>query len=183
MAKKTSAKAPAPLVARKQRTREHIIADQGVNVVERFILDNGYTGERTRSDYGFDVVLTTFDEQGCVEEGYIRLQVKATDHIAEYELTRNKDVFAFTIDIKDFHLWTNEPVPVFFILYDAVRRRAYWLYVQAYFATHPLRKADVQAVTLHIPKKNVLGKRTIKWMREKKADVLRQMQGVIQYHD
>jgi hypothetical protein len=34
---------PAP---RKRRTRRHVIADQGVNYVERFIIDEGHTAQR-----------------------------------------------------------------------------------------------------------------------------------------
>src|SRR6266478_1175045 len=52
---------------RKQRTREHVIASQSVNHVERFIIDEGHTAQRQESDYGYDLILSTFDEQGYAE--------------------------------------------------------------------------------------------------------------------
>lgn len=52
---------------RKQRTRQHVIAAQSVNYMERFIVDEGHTAQRVESDYGYDLVLTTFDEEGYPE--------------------------------------------------------------------------------------------------------------------
>jgi hypothetical protein len=49
---------------RKRRTREHVLADQSANHVERFIIDEGHTAQRLGSDYGYDLVLFTFDEDG-----------------------------------------------------------------------------------------------------------------------
>jgi len=34
------------LALRKRRTREHVIADQSVNNVERFIIEEGHTAQR-----------------------------------------------------------------------------------------------------------------------------------------
>jgi hypothetical protein len=56
---------------RKRRTRQHVIADQSVNYVERFIIDEGHTAQRLQHDYGYDLELTTFDEQGYVEPGAV----------------------------------------------------------------------------------------------------------------
>jgi hypothetical protein len=39
---------------RKRRTRQHVIAGQSVNHVERFIIDAGYTALRTEKDYGYN---------------------------------------------------------------------------------------------------------------------------------
>jgi hypothetical protein len=39
---------------RKQRTRQHVIADQSVHHVEGFILDEGHTAQRVDRDYGYD---------------------------------------------------------------------------------------------------------------------------------
>jgi hypothetical protein len=49
---------------RKQRTRQHVIADLSVHHVERFILEQGHTAHRLGSDYGYDLLMSTFDEQG-----------------------------------------------------------------------------------------------------------------------
>jgi len=47
---------------RKQRTRQHVIADQSVNHVERLIIDAGHTAQRLTADYGYDLVLFTYDD-------------------------------------------------------------------------------------------------------------------------
>ncbi len=52
---------------RKRRTRQHVIADQSVNHLERFIIDAGHVAQRWGSDYGYDLSLVTFDEQGYAE--------------------------------------------------------------------------------------------------------------------
>jgi hypothetical protein len=48
---------------RKQRTRQHVIADQSVNYVERFIIDEGHTTQPLEKDYGYDLLLFTYDDQ------------------------------------------------------------------------------------------------------------------------
>jgi hypothetical protein len=66
---------------RKTRTRGHVIADLGVNFVERQILLAGFTMERTTHDYGLDTHMTTYGSTGEVENETVWFQVKSTDHI------------------------------------------------------------------------------------------------------
>src|SRR5213592_2292882 len=68
---------------RKQRTRQHVIADLSVHHVERFILEEGHTAQRLGSDYGYDLVMSTFDEQGFVEPGSVYFQFKAMETLDE----------------------------------------------------------------------------------------------------
>src|SRR5262249_21834996 len=66
---------------RKRRTREHVIADLSANHVEWYALLCGYSVERTFHDYGIDLWIATHDRDGEVENGRIRVQLKATDHL------------------------------------------------------------------------------------------------------
>ena len=50
---------------RKQRTRQHVAA-QSVNYVERFVVDVGFTAQRVEADYGYDLYVSTFDENGYI---------------------------------------------------------------------------------------------------------------------
>jgi hypothetical protein len=50
------------MIARKRRTKEHIIADLGVNHVERHVLLCGHKVERVRADYRFDLLLSTYNK-------------------------------------------------------------------------------------------------------------------------
>src|SRR5436309_9237397 len=107
---------------RKQRTREHVIADQSVNHVEGFIIDEGHTAQRLDSDYGYDLILFTYDEQGYAELGLLYIQLKAAESLQ----SRGAD-YVFDLDIRDYNLWILEEKPVILILFHASHRRAYWL--------------------------------------------------------
>ena len=65
----------------KQRTRGHVIADLSVHYVEGVVLRAGYTLQRLEKDYGYDLILFTFDNQGYVEPGLIRVQLKAAESL------------------------------------------------------------------------------------------------------
>ena len=92
---------------RKQRTRQHVIADLSVHHVERFILEEGHTAQRLSSDYGYDLHMCTFDEQGYAEPGAVYFQLKAKEHLQESGTN-----YVFDLDIRDYHLWVREKMPV-----------------------------------------------------------------------
>ena len=56
---------------RKQRTRQHVIADLSVHHVEGFILEEGHTTQRLGSHHGYDLIARTFDEHGYIEPAFI----------------------------------------------------------------------------------------------------------------
>src|SRR5437764_6010392 len=107
---------------RKQRTREHVIADLSVHHVEGFILEEGHTAQRLEKDYGYDLLLFTYDEEGYAEPGLVSLQLKA-----EERLQVVGSDYVYDLDIRDYNLWILEEMPVILILFDASRRHAYWL--------------------------------------------------------
>ena len=158
---------PAP---RKQRTRQHVIADQSVNYVERFIIDEGHTAQRLEKDYGYDLLLFTFGEQGYVEPGLVSLQLKASE-----SLKRSGTDYVFDLDVRDYNLWMLEEIPVILILFDAARRRASWLDVQRYFrgeeARHP--KKGAKTVRVRVPRRQVVNRRAIATMRNLNEQVVR----------
>src|SRR5438046_2967029 len=154
---------------RKQRTRQHVIADLSVHHVEGFILEEGHTAQRLGSDYGYDLLMWTFDERGYAEPGVIYFQVKATTASTE----RKRD-FVYDLDIRDYNLWLREEVPVILILFDAPRRRAFWLAVQPYFATDIARRPrrGAKTVRVRVPKRQVVNRRSIAALRTFKNEEL-----------
>ena len=50
----------------KLRTREHVVADLGVNFVERQVLLAGFAAGRVAPDYGLDLRMVTFSPVGEV---------------------------------------------------------------------------------------------------------------------
>src|SRR5947209_676903 len=110
------------LPLRKRRTRGHVIADQSINYVERVILEDNHVTQRPGSDYGYDLMLFTFDGQGYTEPGLVYLQFKAAESLHVVG-----SAYVFDLDVRDYQLWVLEKMPVILILFDASRKRAYWL--------------------------------------------------------
>jgi hypothetical protein len=154
---------------RKQRTRAHVIADLSVHHVEGFILEEGHTAQRSSSDYGYDMLMFTHDEQGYVEPGLVCLQLKA----AETLRVVGSD-YVFDVDIRDFHLWMLEEMPVILILFDASRRRAFWLHVQGYFGDDAVQqpKKGAKTVRVRVSARQVVNRRAIAKMRELKSEAI-----------
>lgn len=143
------------MLFRKRRTRSHVTADLSVNHVERHVLLCGCTVERFWHDYGYDLLLTSYNANGEVENGDVRLQVKATDFL---RYRRDGQSFSFRVEAVDLRLWLREIAPVILIVYDALREDAYWLYVQAYFeslADFDLSRVE-GSVTVPVPILNKL---------------------------
>lgn len=109
------------------------------------------------------------------------MQLKATNSIRLIE----KDSFvAFEVSTKNYRLWMEEGSTVFLIVYDAVARKAYWLYFQKYFEDDPVRKPQAAAkwITLRIPVTNELSEVTVDYMRERKAAFLTRF-AKVRHHD
>ncbi|MBA4066191.1 MAG: hypothetical protein C0501_21245 [Isosphaera sp.] len=153
---------------RKQRTRQHVIADQSVNHVERYVIDAGHTAQRLGADYGYDLVMQTYDPDGYTEPGLIYFQLKASEALA-----RSGNDFAFDLDVRDYNLWKVEPFPVILVLFDAAARRAYWVHVQDYFAGGRFRrpKKGAKTVRVRVPRGQVVGRRAVAAWRRSKAGV------------
>lgn len=161
---------------RKKRTREHVIADLGVNHVERAILRCGFSAERVIHDFGIDLFMFTYDADGEAENGLVLFQLKSTDHL---KVRADGDAIVFRVARADLNGWLAEALPVVLAVYDEQADVAYALYVQAYFeGRKSMRKAATKTVTLHIPTENVLNEEAVQRFAAAKASVLRQMKGV-----
>ena len=161
---------PPPAIVTKRRTREHIIASLSENYVQRLFLERGHTCDRLVSDYGYDFLVATYSTEGYAEGGPMYLQVKATDDIEKFSVG---DSFSYTIDIASYNQWREEPVPVYFILFDAQKRRAFWANAQVYLRDLAKRKnpkETLQSVQIHVSRKNVMNLRAIdKIQKDKNA--------------
>lgn len=165
----------------KIRTRQHVIADLGVNYLERFVLLCGYALERIRYDYGYDLTMTSFDEQGVAEGGTVYFQVKATDNLITL---RDGQTISWAISRRDLKLWLQDVYPVILIVFDAQQSTAYWLYVQAYFAEYPLVELFTagQTINVHIPFNNRITREAIRTIRRFKENVRRQVLRKVDHH-
>jgi hypothetical protein len=159
-----------PKSGKPRRTRQHIIASLSRNHVERFIFARGHTAEGRIHDYGYDLFVETYDEDGYIENDVIRIQLKATDRL---EKMRRGDSIGIDIDVRHYELWKDELMPVFLVLYDAQERKAYWVHVQDYFATPSFKpKRGAKTFRLYLPVANEFTEQTVDEMRARKAEIL-----------
>jgi hypothetical protein len=72
-----------------------------------------------------------------------------------------------------------EEMPVILILFDASRRRAYWLHVQGYFREEATRqpKKGAKTVRVRVPMRQPVNRRAIAKMRDLKREARREPKG------
>lgn len=166
---------------RKRRTREHVIADLGVNYFERFVLRCGFTVQRILHDYGLDLLVYTFGAHGEAENGGIHAQVKASDNL---QVLAEKESVAWRLESADLRHWLNEPLPVILIVYDAVAELAYWLNVQGYFEGKRSQLSRMgRTVTVHVPLGQVVNEAAIREFARFRDKALSLIRGAISPHE
>lgn len=150
-----------------------MIASQSRNYIEKFFIDKGHTADRPSEDYGYDLLVNTFDEHGYAESGDFRIQLKASDGL---KFRKDGTFISFQVTSKHFELWANELMPVFLILYDAKERAAYWFDLGEYVNEHRSRRpsAGTQTITLNVPVANRFTEATVDHMRACKSRALEQ---------
>lgn len=148
----------------KLRTRQHVIADMSCNFLERKVLLRGHWLDAPRNDYGVEAIMFHHNERGEAENGEVRFQLKATDNLRS---SRDGKQILQRAEARHDRYWFFEPYPVFVVVYDAARNRAYWLDVQASVGEHPkLMDSDKDTTTLRIPVGNSLDLRAIDRFRK-----------------
>jgi hypothetical protein len=159
---------------RKLRTREHVIADLGINHFERQAFLCAWSVERVVRDYGIDLLLFTYNQAGEAEEGHILIQVKGTEQTRQ---TADLQAIVFRIARSDLLRWLAEPMPLILIVYDAQRDAAWWLYVQQHFRALPgfnLFRAG-KTVTTYIPAGQRLDQQAVRLFGQFRDGVLAQL--------
>lgn len=139
---------------RKRRPREHVIAEMGLNFLERQVLRRGHQLRRVpEPEYGTDAVMLHFSPDSQeIENGWVEFQVKATD---QPSLVDDGKAVACVVELAHLHFWYWEVAhPFILVLYDAQKHRAFWIDVQAYVDEHAIDDRDT--VTIRIPSKNKL---------------------------
>jgi hypothetical protein len=180
MAKKKVKKNAKIIHIKKRRVRTQVIADLSENHVQRQLLLAGFVAESIRSDYGYDMIVSTFDSTGYFEQGDILIQLKATDRPKQNQV---KTHVSFSIDKRDLNVWYDEPFPVILILYDAKKEVAYWIYVQQHLRS--IRSFKLSAVgnsySVSIPKTQIVDSVAFENFRKFKLNTLKEVASVITY--
>jgi hypothetical protein len=151
-----------PTTTRKRRTRGHIIADLSVNHVEKRVLQCGWIVQRFSPDYGLDLLMTTFNGRGEIENGDVRLQIKATDSI---KIVSGRKAIAVRVEWRDMLYWLNEPLPVILVINDAKSDRAWWSYLNDILREEGRAGTGAAKLTIHVPLANVLDPSAVRRFR------------------
>jgi Domain of unknown function (DUF4365) len=92
----------------------------------------GTRSSALKATYGYDLFLSTFDEQGYAERGVVFLQMKAAEALRAVGTDR-----VFDRDVRDYNLWIREEMPVILVLFDAAKERAVWLPLDTFGVADP----------------------------------------------
>ena len=67
-----------------------------------------------------------------------------------------------------------EPFPVILVLFDATRRKAWWLYVQQYFQDDASRRPGrgTKTVRVRVPRRQAFTRKGVGRMRQHKQEIL-----------
>jgi len=146
---------------RKRRTREHVIEEMSANFLERKVLQRGHLLVRApQREYGWDATMFHFSpESGEIENGEVRIQLKATDH-----LETTKQVVSCRVQTKDLHYWywEDQQLPFVLVLYDARKHCGYWVHIRQHVDDNGLIiDPEQQTVDLKIPRTNLITVKTI----------------------
>lgn len=149
---------------RKKRPWSHVIAEMGVNFLERQVLRRGHQFDRSgQAEYGTDAVMTPFSDNRRIENGQIQFQVKAKETLDAAEKGKSIPV---RIEIAHINHWCFEFYPFILVVYDANRHRAFWLDVQQYVEANRLPVEEQETTTVRIPRNNKLTVRSIDHFRD-----------------
>ncbi len=167
--------------SKKRRTRHHIIAELSENHIEYFVLLCGFSIERIEKDYGYDLEIYSYNDDGEIENGLVYLQLKSTDHMERYDRV---GYFSYSVEKAHLETWLYEPMPVILVLFDVEKEMAYWVYIQAYFEEKGISLDNIkqETFTIHFDKKNIVNTKAIMKWKKYKDDVLAQQQGYIKHH-
>ena len=87
----------------------------------------GYASNRFVADYGYDMFVATFDDDGYMEPDLIYVQMKASD-APDYSQTG--DFVTVRVDERDDATWSRNENPVALIFYDAAKDVAFYVHYQ-----------------------------------------------------
>ena len=81
--------------------------------------------------------------------------------------------------MRDYNLWMREQTPVILVLFDATRRRAFWLPIQRYFREQTTRqpRKGAKSVRVRISLDQRVNRRAIAKMRDLKRMAFNESSG------
>lgn len=122
-------------------TKNQIVGQQGINLIEEMVLAMGYTWTPTSgaNDAGIDGIIEIRDPKtGEALNQVVQVQSKATTVAWEAE---TNDSFVYRVEEKDLNYWLQGNAPVILVASRPAKREAYWVAIKEYFNTPAQRAA------------------------------------------
>jgi hypothetical protein len=128
-----------PVASFKRVTAQTIIGEQGVNLIERRVLEMGHLFHPRRIDHGIDGHIDLVEPgTGRHLNQTILVQSKAHDRSLQQESGTS---FVFTCDQRDLEHWLAGNAPVIVVVSHPKRDEAWWIDIKAEFADPKTRSS------------------------------------------
>jgi hypothetical protein len=115
-----------------------IQGQRGVNLVEKIVLDMGFTWEATRVDAGIDGQIEIRDPAtGEMKNWILRAQVKEREAFVRETI----ESFEFLCDENDLDYWLGGTTPNILVVCRPSTNEAYWVSIRHYFRDPAARKS------------------------------------------
>jgi tetratricopeptide (TPR) repeat protein len=112
------------------KNRQHEINEDSEYQFEGVIKSLRWNAHPPKRDYGLDYWIEVFS-QGDPTGDHFHIQLKGTDVLNSYLLKREK-VYSYPVPIERLRTWSNNSLPVYFILWDINISKGYWVYIQGF---------------------------------------------------
>lgn len=155
----------------KTRTRGHIIADLSFYHIAYILTKHHFAVTEITRDYGYDLLAHSFSPSGEPEAGHIYVQLKATEAV---KIGKRNKLVSFSAEIRDLILWSEQPTPVYLVIFCAKNKNCYWVDVQIYLRSHGVDPRDLRAkgrhyLTIHLPSVPIDGSHIDSWRARKNS--------------
>ena len=121
----------------KKISQNDIVGEQGVNFIQRVVLDMGFLWYPTGLEAGIDGYVELRAETGEVTNCIIQVQSKATDRTFEGETDTELE---YRCSQRDLDYWLGGNAPVILVRSRPRTGEAYWVSLKGYFASPITRK-------------------------------------------
>ncbi|EEF63307.1 conserved hypothetical protein [Pedosphaera parvula Ellin514] len=114
-------------------TQNQITGQKGINLIERFVLEMGFTWTSTSgaNDAGIDGIIEIRDPAtGEATNLIVQVQSKATETEFESETATS---FVYRVKERDLNYWLQGNAPVLLVVSRPSKGEAYWIPVKEYF--------------------------------------------------
>jgi hypothetical protein len=159
--------ASTPEVPGRLRPRSHILGDEAVNHISGLAIRARCAVQQLHPDYGLDLLVTTVDEHGVIENGWIYVQSRGTE-----ELVRRADGrIRLRLEAAHAAYYLGEAYPIILVGYESAHHRAFWIHTQPYLQGLNVDLSGRKYVTVVIEPGNLLNEAAFEQIRQLKNAV------------